>query len=295
MHLEWQFNSLLNPIHAAWCFTTAAEVENPLAFGMQDVSSELSELARQMHVPASRFWEAMLTIAPLVDFPDELASRVLSKFGRSAPTDVQRLAAAIRECIAQFAQAFPNYENEIRMRQAPLRSMWEAHGPGLLVEIGRLTEADLLVEQAQIILVQPILAGAGYAHLATNRLHMEAVLTNRFQELPETLRLAWLLSQLDCERPVYSEMINAFRLRSLVGVAMLPACLQAATTLELSSMSPETLLLAMSAWQIQPSSSKAVTLVEVMQVWWETYQASRPEWRTALTALNEMCSELLDE
>jgi len=52
------------------------------------------------------------------------------------------------------------------------------------------------------------LGGAGAAQLRTNSVRLEAVLTHPDPQLPETLRLGWLLSQLNQDLPIYSDTIR---------------------------------------------------------------------------------------
>ena len=54
-----------------------------------------------------------------------------------------------------------------------------------------------------MILVQPVLGGAGAAHWLYNSVHIEAVLANPVAELPEVVRLGWLLAQLNFDLPMF--------------------------------------------------------------------------------------------
>ena len=140
-----------------------------------------------------------------------LAERTLKKLtGQENSALSSELQNGLRVIKASFEKQFPHFLDEIPLRVRPLQQLWESCGPGLIRMIQNFTHPELMVPTARVFLVQPILGGFGYAHLATNSLHFEAVLTNEIPELPETLRLAWLLSQLDMERPVYSDLINRF-------------------------------------------------------------------------------------
>ena len=99
---------------------------------------------------------------------------------------------------------------------------------------------------------------------------------------------AWLLAQLDLDRPVYSDKINAHRLRAVAGLAMLPAILEAGQELELCRYSPESLAHAMRLWHCETLQLDVAKTLAVVSTWWETYQASRPAWPVALTGLDQM-------
>lgn len=293
MHLNWKWQLELSALHAAWCAATATEQTQHLSEALRASSLQLSRLGPDLHLPADRFWENLMQLAPDQPQYRELAKRFLLRmFGNTAEPQVSRLAAAIADVKLAFVTGYPDFTSEIPLRAPPLQQLWEAHGPGLLTLIGRFVEPELLVESADVYLVQPVLGGAGLAHFNSNRVHIEAVLTNDQPQLPETLRLAWLLSQLDLERPVHSGMINSFHLKMIAGFAMLPPTLLAGSELELCRFSVPTLQLAIQYWRLDTSAARAASLAEVLMTWWETYAASRPAWSVALTGLDHMLTEI---
>ncbi|MEO8269297.1 MAG: hypothetical protein ABI557_06225, partial [Aureliella sp.] len=226
--------------------------------------------------------------ACVADGPSDLAKRLTARLGAVSPALPARLVGALQQCRIQFEHSFPKFATEIALRSGPMRQLWEACGPGLLRLIERQTGQDVAVEEASVALVQPILGGFGYAHLSGNRIHLEALLTHSHPELPESLRIAWLLSQLDLDRAEYSEQINALRLRSVAGLAMLPAILCAGEELDLCRFSPELLTKAIELWYCPSQGLTAATASSVTCLWWETFQASRPAWRIALTGLDRL-------
>jgi hypothetical protein len=113
------------------------------------------------------------------------------------------------------------------------------------------------------------------------------VLTNNIPQLPEVVRLGWLLAQLHCDLPGFSESLPADRLPGLAQLALLPPALLAAQELELAEFNPQTLRTALSAW-LETPADKATA--ESLTVWWQTYQETRPEWNTALAALDRLVS-----
>jgi len=122
--------------------------------------------------------------------------------------------------------------------------------------------------------------------LQHNAVSFEAVLTNSVPQLPEVVRLAWLLSQLQCDLPVFSDHVNAQRLPHVAAFALLPAVLQAASEVELGPFSPEQIARAVDAWQLPKVANQDTT--SVVHAWWQTYLADRPGWPVALMALDQM-------
>jgi hypothetical protein len=155
-----------------------------------------------------------------------------------------------------------------------------------------LTELGLVVEQADVILVHPALGGGGYAHLPYNSVRIEAVLANPHAELPEVVRLAWLVSQLSLDLPKYSEKIDPTRLAHVAALAVMPPVLSAAEQVELARYDDATLRLALSSWAMPGvgASPEADTEVVVgtLDTWWRTFTESPAPFPVALVALDQM-------
>jgi len=134
------------------------------------------------------------------------------------------------------------------------------------------------------------LGGAGVAHIEQNQVRIEAVLTNPMVELPEVVRLAWLLSQLHLDLPIHSETIGANLMARLAPLAMLPPILAAAEVMELSKCDESVAELAIEQWHIPVPKGRGVhtEIVPVLMDWWETYLQTRPGWHTAMQALAKM-------
>ena len=122
------------------------------------------------------------------------------------------MAQAAVELIAAFETTRPRAAEELPLRIDPLRSQWEARGPGLLAAMRRLSADDLLVPAASLMLVQPVLGGGGLAHPSSNGVTFEGLLANPLPQLPEVLRLGWLLGQLNFDLPAYEELLGRTRL-----------------------------------------------------------------------------------
>ena len=159
-------------------------------------------------------------------------------------------------------------------------------GPGLLQSIARWTDPRMIAQQAQVILVHPSLGGGGSAHLPYNNVLIEAVLTNPVAELPEVLRLGWLLSQLNLDLPVFSETIHGKRLPHVAELAMIPVTLQGGGRTGAAATQPDTIDLALNSWHVvTPPDTDPV---DILWRWWGTYVETRPRWDIAFTALDRM-------
>ena len=169
----------------------------------------------------------------------------------------------------------------MELRSEPLREQWEARGPGLMANVARLI-GDEVVAEADVILVQPALGGGGAAYPKYNSVSMEAVLANPIAELPEVVRLGWLLAQLNLDLPRYEEVLPRDRLLDVGPLAMIPPLLAAAQDVELAHLDEATLGTALAAWRVPPADP--TKLID----WWETCQSSSFSWAVALGALDRM-------
>jgi hypothetical protein len=183
-----------------------------------------------------------------------------------------------------FLAALPNVIEELELRARPLREQWDSRGPGLLTAIGQFTEPELITTQGTIGMVHPVLGGGGATYPDYDAVIWEAVLTNPVPQLPEVVRLGWLVSQLNLELPRYQGDLQRERAFELGSWAMLPATLAAAGELELLRFDEAMVRLAMKAWRIPAPRSSA--FVHDLLSWWETYQTDRPPWNVAITALD---------
>jgi hypothetical protein len=229
---------------------------------------------------------------------EQSISRTIGKH-MFTPAAVSRLSTAIGGLKAAFLNAYHQTAasetrplvDELLLRGRPLLEQWEARGPGLLVQIARSTEEGVVAEAAEVTLVYPLVGGNGLAHRSINTVSFEAVLTNPVAELPEVLRMAWLLAQLNCSLPKYSEHIAVEHRAAVAQWALVPPVLAAAEYVDLASLSPESLALAMTAWRLPHADGQRA---ESLLQWWTTYQAGSTPWAVALAALERMLFAVAD-
>jgi hypothetical protein len=91
---------------------------------------------------------------------------------------------------------------------------------------------------------------------------------------------------LQIDLPVYSDAIHRDRLPHIARYAMLPPALIAAEAVELIRFAPEAMPQAIAAWRL--ASPPGVDTATLISEWWQTYQETRPPWRIALAALDQL-------
>jgi len=295
VELQWQPSPSASCFHAAEQLSRGATlVDEPLGLALDQPVEQLQELLDATQIPIDLFWEHVVPLAAGIGNNTELASVVVAKScgrGSLAPATVETLAGCISDLEAAWENALPNIAEQLVTRSGKLQSAWNARGPGMMARIGELTDENLVVSNATVILVYPSGGGDGTAHLPYNSVRIEAMLTNPNESLPEPVRLAWLISQLNLDVPIYSDKINGRKLAWLAGLAMLPAVLEAGQWTELVQDPRAAVPMALAEWEIVEDNHDEVA--SVLLKWWDTYQASRPGWGIAFEALDRMTDDLI--
>jgi hypothetical protein len=289
-NITWRISPLSSSLHAAEAIGRQEPLADArLAAALDAPARLLADEIRAVNLPWERFWSHLLGPSGEAGGRRLLVETALKKIaGRAARIEqvTTRLSALIAGVETAFQEAVPGFNEELPLRIGPLREQWEARGPGLLLAIGRHTEEALMVQECSVVALYPALGGAGRAHLSYNSARIEAVLANPHEKLPEVVRLAWLIAQLNIDLPTYSEAIHRDRLHHIAAYAMLPAALAAAEEVELVRNTPELISQAIAAWRLPapPGVEPATFLGD----WWQTYHETRPPWSVALVALDRL-------
>lgn len=293
MELRWKASFSATCFHAAACIDAALPVVDVrLAEVLEPAVKELSVELRACGLSSD---STLLLLSGLASGYEnnrqlmEVAATRMLGAGALSEAPLSRLTACAAQLEGALLRDRPELVDELAVRGRPLREQWEARGPGLLRQAARLVgDEDFLVSDAEVVLVAPLVGGHGSAHLKSNRIAFEAVLTNPHEDLPETLRLAWLLAQLNLDLPRYSDPIRGPRLQYVASLATAPLVLAAAETVELAQLTPESLSRALSCWHLSASSA------EPLFAWWDAFFSGNTRWPVALAALDAMLHESRD-
>jgi hypothetical protein len=306
MNLIWTTSVSAGALHAARSLLTGrAVVDRPLVAAIRAPAEALAAAVADSGCPADAVWRHLLPLAagrsteheslgretPDLPTPDlettgrELAARVLAQCEpQVSPPAVDRLGLALARLEAAFVAAQPRLADELSLRREPLRGQWEARGPGLLLGVRRRTSVDWLVPSATIVLLPPILGGAGQAHPTYNVVTFEAVLANPIAQLPEVLRLGWLLAQLNPALAADAPGPASSGWRRAAPQALLAVVLAAAEDVELAEADREHFVLAAAEWLNDPAAADRIGR------WWADHAALRPDWPAGLEALARLLS-----
>ncbi|HEX4143440.1 MAG TPA: hypothetical protein VHY91_07810 [Pirellulales bacterium] len=304
MNLIWATSVSAGSLHAARAISTGRTLIDPsLATAIDAPARAVAAAVADSGCPAEVLWQHLLPLAAgqLTDHesfgtqaasqspPDfemagrQLAARALSQIEPClSPAAVDRLGLALAQLEAAYVAAQPLVAEQLPLRREPLRGQWEARGPGLLFGVGRLTSADWLVPSAMVILLPPILGGAGQAHPTYNAVTFEAVLANPIARLPEVLRLGWLLAQL--HPSLAADATTSSGWRRAAPAALLAVVLAAAEDIELAAADRAHFDLAADAWLGDKAAADTIWR------WWQNHAVLWPGWAAGLEALDRLLS-----
>jgi len=287
--LRWIASAPVSCFHTAHALLQKRPLTDPqLAAALAPPAENVQAAILEEGVAPEVFWNHLVPLAADAVSHQELARTVLTKVighARAMPrvTIFRELLADLRKA---FAAAVSESDEDLARMAQPLGQKWDYYGAGLLGPVVEQTEPGILVEDATVVVVYPALGGDGGAHLTYNLAYIEAVPADPVAELPEVLRLAWLLSMLNLDLPRYSENLRPSSLPTVAGLAMIPVILDAAGEVPLAVCDDQTIGLAVRSW-LTPVD-KATQWTTALIDWWETYRLRRPEWATALAALERL-------
>ena len=235
--------------------------------------------------PVASCWHAVYSAAagaPLLDEalgetlrraagPGVRSSPVPGSFPSKPPADLAKAYAAAEAALAARA----SIAEQLSLRTGPLREQWEARGPGLLKQLGRLTEPAIGPSPVTVLPVLPVCGGHGLCLAESRSVTIEAVLANPHAELPEVARLGWLVGRVDA--PPSKATAAATAIAAIAG----------AEAVELATLDEATIALAIDAWRIGLPGANAEMLAE----WWRRYRESPTPWPVAVQSLNAIVND----
>jgi len=286
--LRWLANESMSCLHAAEVVRRMADAAEPrMAAAIAEATAALVIEVTALGLPEERFWEHVIPLSAQMGGNRHLADVTLRKCGRNSDdTAASHLATRIGELESAVRQEFPTLAEDMTSQGLGLRDQWDRIGTDLLRTIAHLIEDELLPGSAEIVLVYPVQRGGGSAHVLYNSVRMEATEDDPVPKLPEAVRLAWLISQLNLELPMFSETVNAHRLPTVAALATLPAALQAAEAADLAACDQSHVKLALKTWMPQFQCNEGFT--EQLLKWWEVYSGNRPRFGVAIGALDQI-------
>jgi len=293
MELRWRTSFSASCLHAATCFMEGLPAaQATIREELEPATIALLADLRACGLDAARTLPLLVGLAADYENNRQLVTMAMTRLqgaGAISPAATSRVAGCIADLEVAYRRARPAVTKELAVRVRPLREQWEARGPGILRRMAGLTDDQFIVPAADVVLVAPLAGGHGRAHLHFNRVTFEAVLASAHADLPEALRLGWLLAQLNIDLPQFSDLIPRPRLVRVAGLATLPLVLRAAESVEWAALSAESLRLALACWHLPGDFPEDAP--DRLLNWWHAYEAGSTRWPVALAALDTLLGE----
>ncbi|NQU25058.1 MAG: hypothetical protein HQ567_27545 [Candidatus Nealsonbacteria bacterium] len=288
--LRWVVNQSANSFYTADLIRRGIDLpDSELVAALREPTAKLSATVDTNGLPVELFWRHLVPLSATIGSNRDLAKTVSRKLIGSNPRVeflVDRLAGRISDIEAAANRAMPQLCEQVASLGGRLQQEWARHGRVILSTVAQQTDQQLIVSQADVMPVFPSGGGGGTSHLLYNSVSIEAVDDDPVAEVPEVLRLAWLVVQLNVDLPMFSENLQPGRRPLIAAASMIPPVLVAAEGAELARYDLPSVAAAIAAWRIE--GPPGVDLAEVITLWWSTYTEARLRWNVALTALDRM-------
>lgn len=235
--LDWHPSAATSGLHAVAALAAGRPLNHPAAqAAWQAPATRLATLLETLPQPPEAAWQRLLGRSARITDPRELAEQIVGSASLDNRTEqVAALEQLLAPILSSISQLFPRLEAELELRCRPLREQWDTCGPGLLRDCCRRLGLKPSTETITVLPVYPVLGGAGGIHPAERSLRIEAMLANPHPQLPELVRLAWLVMRL-------------LSPESMTARDLIPAVLASAEEFEAASCNPLTQQLAQQMW-----------------------------------------------
>ena len=270
--LRWDCDLDLSIIHATCVVASGGQSVEPRA---ESVFSEVVQSANQIleeeGITPSEFWEQFRAAALATGAQIESLDGLFALLGQSFTIGSlcqENLASILGNAKGDLISMRPPYSDQLHLRYGPLRARWDTCGVGLLRMIStRLWGTEQISESywpdaISLVMVQPTRGGDGGIAAEAGRVWMEAVLTDVDPEIPEVLRLAWLVSSIPLQRSMDHGTLDASK-RDVLNLALVPLILEVGREFDLIKTTDLPVEKTLGLWQPHPTHH-AAALVE----WW---------------------------
>ena len=300
--LKWISGERLSPIHAARCFSIGAHgVDEAISRGIAGPVANLNGRLAGADVDLSVFWSNLMAAVAAGESDADAAREALIAAGCSSlscDTTAAGVTSELADVRSVYQQRYPKLSEQLQLRGRPIREQWDGYGLGLLKRIGKLTHPSFLPKNVTALLLSPYRAGDGGIDSSASRLWIEAVLTNPVHDLPEILRLVWLVAQIGLiealsvgpEDSHGDPWVPPARLPRIASLSMMALTLEAASHLEIIGTPPDQLSILFAktaqAWRITVDNET----LDALDHWWRQFRDLQTPPPVTLKALDRMLS-----
>lgn len=288
--VKWKPQSRLSAVHAAYAVASGRpcadrKTEEALAPAVTEINQRLLSASLDVHA----FWQRLMVEAA-EDREDRSAIEIALVAAGCSELQLESIASAIhshlRECRTVVQERFPKLAEQLVLRGRPLIERFDAYGPGLLRGVtdyvwDNCPPKDWWPPKYEGLLLQPILGGAGDYDAERERFWVEAILADVEPEVPEVLRVVYLITMATMGRHTRSKSGDSSHSIPW-SLGLVPIVLKIGAGVGLVPGGELPVSLACRLWQVGDASTSR----EVAQ-WWRGFESDRQPLPVALKGLGQ--------
>ncbi len=276
VQLRWCTGVWGSCLHAAFALKRPESVvDKQLVAGLERPARRLRDAVARLQwgSPPIAAWHQLFDQSTVSDS----AAKIAASAGGStshAPHSQSVLVEQLADSLEQMREALLRHVDQLpaqmQLRKEPLIAQWHARGPGMLRAALGLMGLPWKTSTLRVLLVYPVQGGFGTTHGSFSSLRMEAVLVDCVANLPESVRLAWLVVTSYCQHKSGPNVPP-----DVLQLATIPPVLQAASCVELARCDEPTVAMAMENWlagQTLPLSA------DQLARWWASHHSRGAAW-----------------
>ena len=289
--IRWTTDAQLSSIQAARVVATGSvcadrKTEQALATPITEINNRL--LSASLDI--GQFWQSLMNES-VFDFGEQRACEIALMHSGCSELQLEQIANVIVNRLGEsrmaFQGRFPKLVEQLDLRGRPIREHWDTVGPGLLGSIAKQIwanspPADWWPTKVNGVLVQPMRGGDGGIDVESCKFWIEALLTNVDPQVPEVLRVAWLVTQLAIE--IHTQERSSENSGSIPwAIGTVPLVLTAAKDLEILRGDELPIESAMQLWGLGDHN-----VAKIVSQWWQQQQKSPTPMPVGLKQLDQM-------
>ena len=287
LNIRWIDHVEMSAAHAAHVVAIGAAFADPKTEELLvEPVTEINNRLVSSSLDVASFWQQYLrNIMVDTDLADACSNALLA--ARCNEMQLEQIARAIRgrlvDARSLFFKKFPKLVDQLQLRAQPLKSQWDSYGPGLVREVDRRIWGDQPPPRwspgrVDALLVQPIRGGDGGFDAEQKRIWVEAMLTDADPEVPEVLRIVWLVTRLTIE--LYLRDGSDDALADSWALVSVPIALEAGRELEIVNWPEAPIEKAMQVWHFGDTN-----VATKLGAWWRSHRDSAMPLPAALKIL----------
>ena len=309
--IRWKPDTALSTIHAAYSVAVgAACTDEKLEQALVPCVTQINERLLSSSIDMRGFWSRLVRESIGCDETRAACETALVASGCSALQVDQTSRGIVRqldECRIVVHDRFPRLLDQLELRSRPLRERWDTVGRGVLNQVakqiwGQSPPKNWWPASVDGLFVQPLRGGDGGFEPGSDEgknaaIWIEAMLTDVLPNVPEVVRVAWLVTRVAIEQHIAQKSLTSkpgdstfgrpASLTSAWAFASVPLVLRSAAELDLVSHSALPISAAIRLWRL----SDAAIAGDVLTQWWEKLDRDPQPLPVALKSLSQAIEE----